>query len=254
MNLKYLTMSQENGVVTITINRPNKRNALNPDLLTEISSIFESVHVDATNKVVLLTGGEKFFSAGFDLNEIRKIEKNDNEAFTSLFHRAYRAILFCKLPVICAVGGPAIAGGFDLTLMCDVRYASDNAKFGQREIALALTPVLDPLWRIIGLGRAKELTLSGRIYDATEALSMGYVSQVFPQGELMTNVLDIATKMATFDREALVTTKKLSNHVLSQDLDSNMTAQEWLFRSFIGSTENHMRIDSLLEVLTKAKK
>jgi enoyl-CoA hydratase/carnithine racemase len=138
--------------------------------------------------VIVLTGGEKYFSAGFDLNEIRKLQKESNEAYTALFHRAYRAILFCELPVIAAVGGPAIAGGFDLTMMCDIRYASERAKFGQREIALSLTPIMDPLWRIIGLGRAKEVALTGRIYGADEAERMGYVSRVFPEGQLLVSV------------------------------------------------------------------
>src|SRR5450759_3343217 len=119
------------------------------------------------------------FSAGFDLDFIKTIKKETNEEFTALFHRAYRAIMFCTQPVIAAVGGPAIAGGFDLTLMCDIRYASERAKFGQREVVLSLNPLLDPLWRIIGMGAAKELALTGRIIDAAEAFRLGYVSRVF---------------------------------------------------------------------------
>lgn len=170
-----------------------------------------------------------------------------------MFHEAYRSILFCPLPVICAVGGAAIAGGFDLTMMCDFRYASDRAKFGQREIALSLTPILDPLWRIIGLGRAKELTLTGRIYDASEANLIGYVNNIYPDGELLKNVLKIASDMSQFDRQTLVETKQLSHQILNQDLDSSMRIQEWLFRTYIGSDENHHRIDSLLETLKKNK-
>ena len=201
--------------------------------------------------VIILTGGEKYFSAGFDLQEIRKLEKISNETYTAMFHRTYRSILFCPLPVICAVGGPAIAGGFDLTMMCDIRYASEKAKFGQREIALSLTPILDPLWRIVGLGRAKELTLTGRIYSAEEAKAMGYVNDVFPENELLQHVTNIAQNMAQFDRQALIETKQLSNQVLSQDLDTSMRMQEWLFRSFIGSEDNHRRIDSLMETLSR---
>jgi enoyl-CoA hydratase/carnithine racemase len=155
--------------------------------------------------------------------------------------------------VICAVGGAAIAGGFDLTMMCDFRYASDRAKFGQREIALALTPILDPLWRIIGLGRAKELTLTGRIYDASEAKLIGYVNETYPNNELLTNVLKIAADMSQFDRQCLVETKQLSHQILNQDLDSSMRIQEWLFRTYIGSNENHQRIDNLLDALKKNK-
>jgi enoyl-CoA hydratase/carnithine racemase len=204
--------------------------------------------------VIVLTGGERYFSAGFDLSEIRKLEKTSNEAYTRLFHQTYRAILFCPQPVICAVGGTAIAGGFDLTMMCDIRYASERAKFGQREIALTLTPIMDPLWRIIGLGRAKEVALTGRIYDAREAEQMGYVSRVFAEGTLLDSVGEIAETMAGYDRQCLQETKQLGNMILDQDLDGAMRVQEWLFRTYIGSGDNHRRIDALQAELAARRK
>ena len=184
-NFKHLDITIDEKVAIVTINRPEKRNALSPEVLQEITAAFAALPQDAGIHAIVFTGGEQYFSAGFDLNEIRKLEKLNNESYTAMFHQTYRSILFCPLPVICAVGGPAIAGGFDLTMMCDFRYASTKAKFGQREIALSLTPILDPLWRIIGLGRAKELTLTGRIYDAAEAKEIGFVNEVYPTDELI---------------------------------------------------------------------
>jgi len=251
MDLQYLKLFVENKVALVTIHRPEKRNALSPEVLEEIEALFSRLSAMADVNVVVFTGGEKYFSAGFDLNFIRTIKKESNEAFTSLFHRSYRAILFCNQPVIAAVGGPAIAGGFDLTMMCDIRYASERAKFGQREIVLSLTPILDPLWRIIGLGRAKEVALTGRIYDAKEAEKMGYVSAVFPDGGLLEPVMKIARDMADFDREVLRETKQLGHILLNQDIDGAMKIQEWLFRSFIGTDETRSRIDRLLESLKK---
>jgi len=254
METQYLKLSVESKVATITIHRPDKGNSLSPEVLMEVEGLFAEIGAREDINVVVLTGGERYFSAGFDLNEIRKLEKVSNESYTALFHRAYRAILFCHQPVICAVGGPAIAGGFDLTLMCDIRYASERAKFGQREIALSLTPIMDPLWRIIGLGRAKEVALTGRIYDAHEAERMGYVSKVFPEGELLTSVNDIAVQMATYDRGCLKETKQLGNMILDQDLDGAMRLQEWLFRTYIGSDDNHQRIDQLQAELAARRK
>ncbi len=254
MDCKYLLLDMTERVATVTINRPDKGNALSPEVLHEVEETFNSIAARQDVNVAVLTGGEKYFSAGFDLNEIRKLEKVSNEAYTALFHRAYRAILFCEQPVIAAVGGAAIAGGFDLTMMCDIRYASTRAKFGQREIALSLTPIMDPLWRIIGLGRAKEVALTGRIYSAEEAERMGYVSKVFPEGELLSSVKAIACEMAGYDRMCLAETKRLSNQVLNQDLDSVMRMQEWLFRSYIGSSENHRQIDRLQRTLATGKK
>lgn len=253
MELHYLTLDVADKVATIMINRPDKGNALAPEVLLEVELLFTQIAQREDVNVVLFTGGERYFSAGFDLNEIRKLEKVSNEAYTALFHRAYRAILFCPQPVICAVGGAAIAGGFDLTMMCDIRYASTRAKFGQREIVLSLTPIMDPLWRIIGMGRAKEVALTGRIYDACEAEKMGYVSRVFPEGELLTEVTKIAKDMAKFDRECLRETKQLSNQVLNMDLDTSMRTQEWLFRTYIGANDNHKRIDELQAELAKAR-
>jgi enoyl-CoA hydratase/carnithine racemase len=246
---KYLDVSVHDQVGLVLINRPEKRNALSPDVLKEIEITFSSMSAQEEIKVIVFTGGEKLFSAGFDLDFIRTLEKSSNEEFTALFHRAYRSIMFCSQPVIAAVGGPAIAGGFDLTLMCDIRYASERAKFGQREIALSLTPIIDPLWRIIGLGRAKEVALTGRIYDAREAERMGYVSEVFPDNELLKSVMSIARNMAGYDRQTLMETKQLSHMILNHDLDGAMKIQEWLFRSCIGSEDNHRRIDTLLSEL-----
>jgi enoyl-CoA hydratase len=254
MDLRYLLLDVSDRVATVTINRPDKGNALAPDVLAEVAATFASLGERDDVNAVVFTGGEKYFSAGFDLDEIRKLEKVSNEAYVALFHRAYRAVLFCPQPVIAAVGGPAIAGGFDLTMMCDIRYASTRARFGQREVVLSLTPIMDPLWRIIGLGRAKEVALTGRLYGAEEAERMGYVSQVFPEGELLTSVQTIAREMASHDRGTLVETKRLSNQVLNHDLDGAMRMQEWLFRSYIGSGDNHRRIDALQAKLAAARK
>jgi enoyl-CoA hydratase/carnithine racemase len=254
MDAQYLLLSVEERVATVTINRPDKGNSLSPDVLAEIEAKFSELADRQDVNVIVLTGGEKMFSAGFDLDVIRTIRKDANEEFTALFHRAYRSILFCTQPVIAAVGGPAIAGGFDLTLMCDIRYASERAKFGQREVVLSLNPLLDPLWRIIGMGAAKELALTGRIIDAAEAFRLGYVSKVFPEGTVVESVTGIAREMAAYDRECLAETKQLAFSVLEMGMDTAMRTQEWLFRSFIGSDDNKERIDTLLESLKKRKK
>ena len=254
MEYQYLLLDVARKVATVTLHRPDKGNSLSPAVLEEIRQMFEQLGSDENVHVIVFTGGERYFSAGFDLNEIRKLEKVSNEGYTRLFHQTYRAILFCPQPVICAVGGAAIAGGFDLTMMCDIRYASERAKFGQREIALSLTPIMDPLWRIIGLGRAKEVALTGRIYDAREAEKMGYVSRVFAEGDLLRSVAEIAENMAAFDRQCLQETKQLGNMILDQDLDGAMRIQEWLFRTYIGAEDNHQRIDALQAELAARRK
>ncbi len=251
MEFTYLKIQTNEKVAVVTISRPEKGNALSPDVLAEIEALFTKLNNTPDVNVVILTGGEKMFSAGFDLDVVGQMEKNANEDFIALFHGAYRSILFCRRPVIAAVGGPAIAGGFDLTMMCDIRYASENAKFGQREMPLSLPPIMDPLWRIIGLGRAKEVAFTGRIYDAAEAERMGYVSRVFPKGELLQSVLPIARTMAGYDPQCLAETKQLTHLLVDKDLDGAMKTQEWLFRSYIGAPDNRQRVKDLLAGLKK---
>jgi enoyl-CoA hydratase/carnithine racemase len=108
--MKNLVTLIKEKVATVTINRPEKGNALSPDVLAEIEEIFNQLSQRKDVNVIVLTGGEKYFSAGFDLTVLRRLQKISNEEYTALFHRAYRAILFCEQPVICAVGGAAIAG------------------------------------------------------------------------------------------------------------------------------------------------
>ena len=253
MDMQYLSLTVEDRVATVLLNRPDKGNALSPDVLRELGDLFEELDARADVSVIILTGGERLFSAGFDLDFLKTVRKGANEEFTALFHRAYRAIMFCSQPVVAAVGGPAMAGGFDLTLMCDIRYASERARFSQREITLSLTPILDPLWRVIGLGAAKEWALTGKIVDAQEAFRVGYVSQVFPEGSVVEKVTAIAQEMAAYDRTCLIETKRLSIELLHNSLDGSMKVQEWLFRTYVGSEDNRARIDTLLERIRAGK-
>jgi enoyl-CoA hydratase/carnithine racemase len=254
MTAQYLLLNVEEKVATVTINRPDKGNSLSPQVLEEIESMFNNLSRRQDVHVVIFTGGERYFSAGFDLTYIRTLQKVSNEEYTALFHRAYRSVMFCEQPVICAVGGPAIAGGFDLTMMCDIRYASERARFGQREIVLSLNPTMDPLWRIVGLSNAMESALTGRIWDAQDALRMGYISRIFPEKELLKEVASIAREIATYNRGCLKETKQLTHLLMNSSLDHAMRQQEWLFRSYIGSEDNHRRIDDLQTKLASMRR
>ena len=253
MKAEYLLLDVDAHVATVTINRPDKGNSLTPDVLDEIEEMFSDLSSRKGVKVIVLTGGEKYFSAGFDLNVIRGLKKVSNEAYTALFQRAYRSILFCSQPAICAVGGPAIAGGFDLTQMCDIRYASERAKFGQREIVLSLTPIIDPLWRIIGMGNALEVALTGRITMPMRPCAWGMSPKSFPEGKLLEEVVSLP-EMATYDRGCLKDTKQLTHNLMGSGLDDAMRVQEWLFRTYIGSNDNHKRIDALQAKLAAMRK
>jgi enoyl-CoA hydratase len=254
MELQYLKLTSDQAVATVTIHRPDKGNSLSPEVLREIGDLFLDLSGRKDISVVILTGGEKIFSAGFDLDAVKNIRKDSNEDFVALFHRAYRSIRFCAQPVLAAIGGPAMAGGFDLTQMCDIRYASEKARFGQREVVLSLIPMLDPLFRIIGFGPALEWALTGKDIDVEEAYRLGFVTRIFPQGTVIEEVTAIARKMAANDRTTLVETKRLSIDILHNSLDSSMKSHEWLFRSYVGSDDNRKRIDIILESIRNRSK
>ncbi|MBN1533647.1 MAG: enoyl-CoA hydratase/isomerase family protein [Spirochaetes bacterium] len=254
MELKYLVMTVDAGVATVLINRPDKRNALSPEVLTEIAGTFEELSSREDVRVVVFTGGEKYFSAGFDLEFIRTVDRNKNEEFIALFRRAYHAVKFCAVPVIAAVGGAAIAGGFDLTQMCDLRYASTRARFSQREVMLSLLPILDPLWRIIGLTNAMDWALTARIVDAEEAHRVGFVIKIFPEGALVKEVGAIAAEMAKCDRACLAETKRMTLDILTMTLEQSMQHHGVLFRSYVGCDDNRKRVDAMLETIRSDRK
>ena len=254
MELQYLKLTADQAVATVMIHRPDKGNSLSPEVLREIGDVFLDLNGRQDISVIILTGGEKIFSAGFDLDAVKDIRKDSNEDFVALFHRAYRSIRFCAQPVLAAIGGPAMAGGFDLTQMCDIRYASEKARFGQREVVLSLIPMLDPLFRIIGFGPAHEWALTGKDIDVEEAYRLGFVTRIFPPGTVIEEVTAIAQKMAANDRTTLVETKRLSIDILHNSLDSSMKSHEWLFRSYVGSDDNRKRIDVILESIRNRSK
>ena len=259
MDYETLIYEKEGEVGILTYNRPRTVNAVNKQMLEELYDFWIARQRDFATRVIIVTGaGEKGFCSGLDMKAVATefapeggptgASTWEGQIHFSVIMRLMRS---CPQPVIAAVGGAAIAGGFDLTLMCDIRYASEKAKFGQREIVLTLNPLLDPLWRIIGLGAARELALTGRIIDAAEAFRLGYVSKVFPTGEVVESVTKIAREMAAYDRDCLAETKQLSISVLDQSMDTAMKTLEWLFRTYIGAQDNKDRIEALQEMLKK---
>jgi enoyl-CoA hydratase/carnithine racemase len=254
MNLEHLKLAVESGVATVLINRPGKGNSLSPDVLREIAEVFENLSERQEVRVIILTGGEKIFSAGFDLDVLKTLEKDSNEEFIALFHRAYRSIRFCTQPVLAAIGGAAIAGGFDLAQMCDIRYASERAKFSQREMMLSVPPVLDPLWRIIGFGNALEWAFTAKMIDVYEAHRVGFVSSIFSEGTVLKEVDAIAREMASFDRMCLAETKIMGLKILNNNIDGSMKMHEWLFRTYVGSQDNKERIETILKSIGSRSK
>lgn len=199
-----LRTAPEDGVVTLTLNRVDKRNALSIALRDEMSDALDDLAVDESVKTVVITGAGDVFSAGFDLREFQQPELTDQLWASS--DRFHATVLGFPLPLVAAVNGPAIAGGFDLAVMCDVRVAAETARFSHPEIEFG-DVVYGPLHDIVGGGVARELAFTGRVVDAQEAQALGLVSSVVPVDALAGETARYTAMIGRAPREVSMRTK-----------------------------------------------
>lgn len=194
-------LAREGAVALLTINRPDKLNALNRDVLEHLHRYFTELRAATDVRVAILTGaGEKAFVAGADIASMRALPTAEAKAFADLGHRTGDLMESLPFPVLAAVNGFALGGGCELAMACDLIYASDKAKFGQPEVNLGVIPGFggtQRLTRRVGVGKARELVLTGDIIDATEAHRIGLCEGVVPAAELQAHVRKVADKIAS---------------------------------------------------------
>ena len=181
--------NEAGGIALVTVNRPEKLNALNRETVAELEDAFGIVERDRAVKALIVTGaGEKAFVAGADINELAALTPVEAQAYAARGQRVLRALEQMKKPTVAAVNGYALGGGLELAMACAVRFASPNARLGQPEVKLGILPGYggtQRLPRLVGRGRALEMLLSGEPVDAAEAHRMGLVNAVVPQAELL---------------------------------------------------------------------
>ena len=192
------------GVACLTLDRPEKKNALSIRLRDEVSDALDGLAADDAVKVVVVTGAGDVFSAGFDLKEFEQPELADELWKSS--DRFHATVLQFPLPLVAAVNGPAFAGGFDLAVMCDLRVAADTARFAHPEITFG-DVVFGPLHDLVGGAVARDLCLTGRAVEAAEAKELGLVSSVVPASELPAEVSRFTDQIVRAPREVLARTK-----------------------------------------------
>lgn len=179
----------ELGVALITVNRPQKLNALSAAVIAELGDAFDRIKTDHAIRAAILTGaGEKAFVAGADINELAAFSAYDARDFALRGNAVFRCLETCGKPSVAAVNGFALGGGLELAMACSVRFASENAKLGQPEVKLGIIPGYggtQRLPRLVGRGRALELLLDGEPVTAAEAFRIGLVNAVIPQAELL---------------------------------------------------------------------
>jgi enoyl-CoA hydratase len=189
MTYENLLLQNEEGILTITINRPDKLNALNQKTMAEIDQAFQLVYEDDSIKAVIITGaGAKAFVAGADISEIADLNDMNGRKFAELGQDIFARIEGCHKPVIAAVNGFALGGGCELAMACHIRIASENARLGLPEVSLGIIPGYggtQRLTQLVGKGKALELMMTGDPVTAADALQLGLVNHVVPQEELI---------------------------------------------------------------------
>ena len=224
-----LTCGIEEGIATVTINRPESLNALNSQVFKELGAVFEEMGNDNNVRVVIITGaGKKAFVAGADIMELRECSVIEGRAVGLLANRTQKRIEDFPKPVIAAINGFALGGGLELAMTCDIRIASDNARFGQPEINLALIPGAggtQRLPRLIGVTKAKELIYLGDMIDAATALNLGLVNKVVPPEKLMEEAMAWAKQLASKSGPVLAMAKMAINTGVDTDIASGLNME-----------------------------
>lgn len=221
MNYQNILLEVKNKIAFVTINRPDKLNALNNATLNELKSCFENIKLNDEINVVIITGaGEKAFVAGADISELNKLDGSSGKSFSVFGQEVFNQIENLNKPVIAAVNGFALGGGCELAMACHIRLASEKAKFGQPEVNLGIIPGYggtQRLARLINTGRAAELILTGDIIDANEALRIGLVSKIYKPEELIDKATELAEKISSkgqiaveLSLKAIISTDNLS--------------------------------------------
>ena len=215
---EFLIYEQDDGVATITMNRPDERNALTDDgQFQEFVDVCERINRDLSVRVAILTGAGKAFCAGGNVKRMRELAGNEpdppfhvRQKYLHGIQRIALAVYGLEVPSIAAVNGPAVGAGCDLTCMCDLRIASQQARFAESFVKLGLIAGDGGAWllpRVVGMSKAYELAFTGEMIDATEALAIGLVSKVVPPERLMDEARLLAGKIAANPPHALRMTK-----------------------------------------------
>jgi methylglutaconyl-CoA hydratase len=227
MSYQNLQLTQNSGVATITLNRPEKRNALSFQLVDELLAALDEIK-NSSAQVVILTGAGKAFCAGMDLDGLKSLvgkshpeNIKDSERIAKLF----RGVYDFPLPTIAAVNGAAIAGGTGIATMCDFTLAVPNAKFGYTEVRIGFVPAVVSsmlVWQV-GHKIARDLLLSGRTFDADDAYRFGLVNEVVEPERLMQRANELAGELMLNSPSSVQATKRLINGFISQQLDQQLS-------------------------------
>ena len=247
--------TEDGGVCIVKINRPEKLNAMNTDVAKEIIKTFKQLDKDDKVKVIILTGqGDKAFSAGADIEYMSQISADESEVYAKLGQELTATVEDVSKPTIAAVNGFALGGGCELAMSCDIRIASDNAKFGQPEVTIGIPPGwggTQRLMRIVGIAKAKEMVFTGRMVNADEAKEIGLANNVVSNAALKDETVKMAQKIASNATLAVRMSKTAINKGRNADLDTGLGVELLAWRNCFSDPEREKRMS---DFVNKSKK
>jgi enoyl-CoA hydratase len=250
MSAEYQTIlvEQHGAVSLIRLNRPKALNALNSQMLADLLAAFAAYDADPSQRCAVLTGSERAFAAGADIKEMS--EQSFADMYGGNFFAGYARLTATRKPWIAAVAGFALGGGCELAMMADFIIAADNAKFGQPEIKLAVTPGMggsQRLTRAVGKAKAMEMCLTGRNMDALEAEAAGLVARVVPLADLVAETIKSAETIAAMAPLATIAAKEMVNAAYETMLEQGINFERRLFHGLFGSADQKEGMAAFIE-------
>lgn len=250
MEFNNLVLTKEDRISILTLQRPQALNALNSEVLVELKQAIQMIREDAECQVCILTGHGKAFVAGADIAEMAEMNTVQAREFAHLGNQVFSAIEELEKPVIAAINGYALGGGIELALACDLRLAAEQAKLGQVEVTLGITPGFggtQRLARTIGAGKAKELIYTAKIVNSQEALACGLINHVYPGENLLAEAKKLAVQIADQAPLAIGYCKQAINRGLEMDLDRGLELEANLFGLCFATVDQKEGMQAFLE-------
>ncbi|MFK7862053.1 MAG: enoyl-CoA hydratase [Granulosicoccus sp.] len=241
-------VEREGRVVIVTIDRPKALNALNMQVLQELTHAMVPLDKDPGVGCFVLTGSTKAFAAGADIAEMR--DRTYPDTFLSDMLAGWEAIAQLRTPKIAAVSGYALGGGCELAMMCDTIYCGQSARFGQPEIKLGVIPGMggsQRLTRLIGKSKAMDMILTGRMMDADEAKEAGVVSRIYPDGELLVEAIKAATQIASYSKTTAMVAREAVDRALETSLSEGLLFERRVFHALFGTDDQKEGMSAFLE-------
>ena len=251
MAYENIILEREEKLAVLYINRPKAMNALNKDTLLEIKDAVTAVNDDPAVELLIITGsGDKSFVAGADIAFMQNLSAMEAREFGALGQKVFRLIEAVEKPVIAAVNGFALGGGCELAMCCDFRIAASNAKFGQPEVGLGITPGFggtQRLPRLVGPGMAKQLLYTADVINADEAFRIGLVNKVVQPEELLPEVKKIAGRILSKGQLAVRLSKAAANEGMQTDIDRAMSIEADAFGLCFATQDQKEGMTAFLE-------